>query len=247
MKKITHNIISVIIWIALWQIAAIIINKPIFLPSPVDTIKALFSLVSTTGFIKSIGFSLFGITRGFIFGIIAGALLVLIASSNQFMDSFISIPVKIIKSIPVASFIILALLWVDAKNLATLVSAMLVTPIFFENVFTAVKNTDKKMLDMAKVFKLSYFNKIKYIYLPSVKPAILSSSKLATGFAFKSGVAAEVIGLVSHSIGNNIYQSKLYFETDKLFAWTIVLLIMSFIFEKLFVLIIRGLMHDKTK
>lgn len=161
------------------------------------------------------------------------------------MQSVIDVPVKIIRSIPVASFIILALLWVDSAHLSTFIAAITIMPVIYTNTFSGIAHTDSQMKEMAGVFHFSPFKKLVYIYMPYAAPHFLSGVKLSCGFAWKSGIAAEIIGLVRHSIGNNIYKSKIYLETDNLFAWTISLIVLSIIFEKT-VLLILNLIFKRT-
>jgi len=145
---------------------------------------------------------------------------------------------KIIKSTPVASFIILALVWISSKNLSVLIAFLMVLPIAFSNLLFGLKSTDVKLLEMAKVFRLGRLKRIKAIYFPSVLPFLVSAVSVGLGFSFKSGIAAEVIGRPANSIGLNLYEAKLYLMIKELFAWTAVIIIISVLFEKIVVNII---------
>lgn len=253
MKKILYSAISILIWLVIWYLCALFINKPIFLPGPVDTVNAFFLLMKSADFYYSIGTSLFAITIGYLLGTLIGVFLSIIASINSFLETFINCPIKVIKAVPVVSFIILALLWIDSFGIPTLISALMVIPIIYTSLLSAIKMTDNKQKEMAKVFRLSPFKKLIYVYIPSTSQALLSSATIAAGYAWKAGVAAEVIGLIRNSIGNKIYQSKIYLETADMFAWTIALVILSILFEKIVALIlvsinrlIGGCFHDKT-
>ncbi|WP_456067993.1 ABC transporter permease [Eshraghiella crossota] len=252
-RKTLYTFISIIIWLVLWQIISAVISSPVFLPSPLQTVNALFSLLKTFAYYKSLSYSLLNISIGFFTGLFAGVVLAVAASVNTFLQSVIDVPVKIIRSIPVASFIILALLWVDSAHLSTFIAAITIMPVIYTNTFSGIAHTDSQMKEMAEVFHFSPFKKLVYIYMPYVAPHFLSGVKLSCGFAWKSGIAAEIIGLVRHSIGNNIYKSKIYLETDNLFAWTISLIVLSIIFEKIVLLILNlifkriGSINDKAQ
>lgn len=243
MKKILYITISITAWITIWYLSALLINKPVFVPGPFDTFKALYKLIQTKDFYKSICFSLFGITKGFFIGLLLGIILAIIASISEFLSIFTDIPVKVIKAVPVASFVVIALLWVNSSALSTLISALMVMPVIYTDLKAAIAGTDAKKLEMARVFRLSPLKKAVYIYLPDVFPSIVSASVIASGFAWKSGVAAEIIGLIRNSIGNMIYQSKIYLETAELFAWTITLIVISVLFEKLIAFFLTKLQH----
>ena len=238
-KKILYTFISIVIWCLVWHIAALIIDNRIFLPSPADTFLSLIKLVKTPDFFKSIFFTLKGIAIGFLIGFISAVALATIASLHPFAETIISMPIKVIKCVPVASIVILALLWFASDRLSIFISAIMVLPIIYTNLLSAIGETDKKMLEMAKVFRLSTIKKFKYIYLPSVIPSMTAAVSVAAGLAWKSGIAAEIIGLIKGSIGNNLYISKMYLETGQMFAWTATIIIVSLSFEKLLVMIIK--------
>lgn len=253
-KKIQYTVISIIIWLAVWYLSALFINKPLFLPGPMDTAKAIFALLRTKECYESVLFSLLRISAGYFIGFVSGIVLASAASTCDFLGIFIDTPVKIIKAVPVASFVVLSLLWVNSESLSTIVCATMVMPVIYTNVKSSIAHTDSKKLEMAEVFRISFVKKIFYIYLPDVFPSLISAAVIASGFAWKSGVAAEIIGLIRNSIGNRIYQSKIYLETSNLFAWTIILVILSVIFEKLISFLLTGLqkltggtIHDRTQ
>jgi NitT/TauT family transport system permease protein len=102
------------------------------------------------------------------------------------------------------------------------------------NTIAGFENTDSKLLEMASVFHISCGKKLFYIYRPAVLPYLISGCRVALGMSWKSGIAAEVIGVPVHSIGEKLYMSKIYLSTADLFAWTLVIIIISALFEKLF-------------
>lgn len=240
-KKNGERIMAGILWIAVWQAAAVWIDNAIFLPSPVKTVQSLQKLFASAEFYQSIGVSLGNIARGFLLGVFTGSALAALAASFGFLETFFSIPIRIIKATPVASFTILALFWMDSEDLSVLISFFMVMPVIYANVFAGIRETDKELLEMAEVFEFHLWNKIRYLYLPSAIPYLFSASSVAIGLAWKSGVAAEVIGLAKNSIGNHLYQAKIYMEMPELFAWTMVTVVISILSEKLILLMIRGM------
>lgn len=240
-KKIREGILAGILWLAVWQAAAAWIDNTIFLPSPVKTMQSLQKLFASAEFYQSIGISLGNIAKGFLLGIFVGSALAALAAAFDFLETFFSIPIRIIKATPVASFTILALFWMDSEDLSILISFFMVVPVIYANVFAGIRETDKELLEMAKVFEIGLWNKVRYLYFPSAVPYLFSSASVAIGLAWKSGVAAEVIGLAKNSIGNHLYQAKIYMEMPELFAWTMVTVVISILSEKLILFLIRGI------
>lgn len=232
--------ISILLWIAIWHFYALHIDKEVFLPTPKRVFTVLIhDLLPSEAFRLSIIHSLSNIGYGFLIGLIAGLLLALLSSISIFIETFIWFPIKIIKAVPVASFVILSLLWIDSQDLAVFIPAIIVLPTIYINTLTGIKETSSKLLDMAKVFRIPPLKRIFSIYVPNTLPYFLSASSLAVGMAWKSGVAAEIIGLAKNTIGNEIYKTKLYFMTAELFAWTIVIVLLSILCEQFIKLIIK--------
>ena len=99
----------------------------------------------------------------------------------------------------------------------------------------------QKMLQMADLFRFSFRKRFLYIWLPAIKPYLLSGVSIALGMAWKSGIAAEVIGIPRNSIGENLYLAKAYFNTTDLFAWTVIIVLISLLFEKAFLALLKYL------
>ena len=231
---------SIILWIIIWHFAALHIDKEIFLPTPKHVFDVLMhNLLPSETFRLSVISSLWNIGYGFLIGLACGLILAILASISYLIEVFLWLPVKIIKTVPVASFVILSLLWINSKDLAIFIPAIIVLPTIYINTLTGIKETNSKLLDMAKIFKIPFLKHIFSIYIPSTLPYFLSASSLAVGMAWKSGVAAEIIGLAKNTIGNELYKSKLYFMTAELFAWTIVIVLLSIMCELLIKSIIK--------
>lgn len=242
-KKIRNAVLTVVLWVACWQAAAIWIDSRIFLPSPLDVLQSLKGLFVSPEFFHSIVFSLGNIAKGFLLGILFGSLLAMAASASEFLRTFFALPIRILQATPVASFTILALLWMDSRQLSVLISFFMVLPIIYTNVLTGILETNKGLLEMAKVFRVRSYLKVRYLYLPAVLPYLVSACSLAAGLAWKSGVAAEVIGVAKNSIGNHLYQAKIYLEIPELFAWTAVTIVVSILFEQLVLRLLKLLYH----
>lgn len=229
---------AVIFWIAVWQAASMAIGQEILLASPAAVLVRLCKLVIKADFWQSVAFSMLRILLGFLLGTASGILLAGLASCLSWIRALIAPAVMTVKAIPVASFVILVLIWVPSQNLSAVISFLMVFPILYTNVLGGIESTDGKLLEMASVFRLSRMRRIRFIYIPQVIPFFCSACSVALGLCWKAGVAAEVIGIPDGSIGERLYQAKVYLDTPDLFAWTAVIIVVSLVFEKLFLAMI---------
>lgn len=245
-KKAVLYLLSILLWMVLWQIAAVKLSKELFLPTPIKVFSVLLKdMIPSKEFWFSIKTSLFNIGTGFLAGTALGIFLAVLSSISEAIKIFLWFPMKIIKSIPVASFTILTLLWLPSKRLSIFIPFLMVLPVLYINTLTGISQADKKVLEMARVFHVPLIKKIIFIYIPYVMPYILSSCSIAVGMAWKSGIAAEIIGLAKNSIGNQLYQSKIYLMIPELFAWTITIVILSISCEQFIKFITHMILKKK--
>ena len=228
-----------VFWLALWQIASIIVGEELFFSSPIAVFRSLWQMLSEKSFYAALGNSFLRITVGFLISVVAGIIMAVISYLFPLLKTIFYPIASIMKATPVVSFIILALIIFGSKNLATPISFIMVLPIIYTNTLTGIENTESDLLEMASVFNVSLTRKLKYIILPSVMPFFISGSAIAIGMCWKSGVAAEVIGLSANSLGKKIYESKIYLDIPELFAYTLVIICVSVLFEKLFLFLMK--------
>ncbi len=231
----------VFVWLLLWQLASVWLGHELLLVSPLRTLETLYGLVQQSDYWFSIGTSLFRIMLGFLLAFVFGALFAFLAWRVPFLYEFLAPMISVMKATPVASFIILALLWVGGANISTLCSFVMGMPIIYSNVYQGLKNIDQKLLEVGQIFQLSRKRQIEQIIIPSLKPYLMSAFMVGIGFCWKSGVAAEVIGLPNNTIGEHLYNAKVYLETPELFAWTVTIIVLSVSIEKLLVRLLQRL------
>lgn len=227
-----------LVWLLLWQLGAMALNQKILLVSPVQVVARLWQLLPQGEFWSAVGFSFLRITLGFLLACVVGTALGVLASRFRVVRDLCAPLMATVKSIPVASFIILVLVWVPSRNLSVVISFLMVAPIVYQNVLGGISNMDHKLTEMADVFQVPFARRLRYLYLPQVAPFFRSACAVGLGLCWKSGVAAEVIGLPDGSIGERLYEAKVYLDTPDLFAWTLVIVLVSIAFEKLFLFLL---------
>lgn len=230
---------AVAVWLLLWQLASMAVALPLLLPSPLAVLLRLGQLCTGADFWLTVASSLLRILLGFLLGVLFGTALAGLCWRFRLIDVLARPLLGVLKSTPVASFIILALVWVKTTWLATVISFIMVLPLIYANVREGIDSADRQLLEMAQVFRLSRRKTFRYCYLPAILPFFLSAVSSALGFAWKSGIAAEVLGRPARAIGSQIYDSKIYLETPDLFAWTLVVILLSVLLERLAVRFVR--------
>ncbi|MCD8036985.1 MAG: ABC transporter permease subunit [Clostridiales bacterium] len=212
-----------------------IIDMDVIFASPLDTIMTIGRFLTEASFYKTIGCTFLRIAAGFFLGTAAGVILGGLTGFFKPLCALFKSIIDIVRAAPVASFIILALIWFKTGRVPVFIAFLTVVPIIWSNVTEGIASVDVKILEMAEVYNFTPSQKLKKIYVPAVMPYFRSAAVTGAGFAFKSGVAAEVIGSPAFSIGRELYEAKVYLETAELFAWTAVIIILSVVFEKLLV------------
>ena len=225
---------AVLFWLIVWEVASLLIGEELFLPSPIAVIVRLASLVPTASFWQSSLFTLCRILMGFLLSVAAASCAAVLSYRFRIFSILASPLVKTVRATPVASIVILVLVWVRSRNLSVVISFMMVFPIVYTSLLEGLRETDRDLLEAASVYRMTAMRKARYIYFPSLMPFIDSAVSTSLGLAWKSGIAAEVIGLPSGSIGERVYEAKIYLSTPDLFAWTVVIIVLAFIFERVF-------------
>lgn len=229
--------------LALWQILASVIKQPILLVTPLQVAKRLLTIWREVGFWSTIGFTLIRILGGFFLGLFLGILLAGLSDKYKAIEILLWPYMVTIRSVPIASIVVICLIWLSGANLSIFISFLIVIPVIYQNVLTGLKNRDPELNEAAEVNGATGFKKFKYVTLPQISPFLYSACTVTIGMAWKAGVAAEIIGTPQGSIGQMLYLSKIYLDTDGLLAWTVVLVILSIICEKLILLIIKSIIN----
>ena len=222
-------------WLAVWLAVSFRVNNEFLFPTPAAVGQELVRLLGTKSFWLTSSISLLRILWGILVSWIIGTVLAYLTYICGPLRTILTPAISAVKSTPVASFIILALLWLERDSLPVFITALIVIPIVWGNVSEGIGSVDGKLVEVAKVYRLSLPKRIFRLYVPSVAPYFMAACKSSLGLAWKAGIAAEILATPDHSIGKELYFSKTYLETDSLFAWTLVVIVLSLLIEKLLV------------
>ena len=222
----------IIFWITVWQLVYLYIGRDLYVPSPINVFKTLSNLALQASFWGSIASSLYRVIAGVVLSLVIGVILGILAAIKGYIYDLLQPLIIIIKSTPVMSFIIIALIWIKSSSTVPIFIVFLMCfPIIWTNVVAGIHNVDEKLLQMARGYGVGGLKVLKGIYLPSIAPYIYAAFITSLGLGWKVGVAAEVLSHPRKSIGTQLYSAKVYLETNEQFAWTVVIIVLSILLE----------------
>ncbi len=230
-KRICKILLIAAFWIAVWGFAAWKMGKPLLFPSPLVVFRTLAELVQTPQFytitLRSLGNVLFGI----LLAVLGGTVLAAITSRVSLLRELFLPIMTVIKATPVASFIVLAMIWIGSEKVPSLITLLIVLPVVWTNLDEGVRKIDPQLREVARSYHFSIGKQFRFLILPSLTPFFSSAMRTSLGLAWKAGIAAEIIAMPRNTIGTMIGEGKLYIETDKMFAWTLTVILLSLLIE----------------
>ena len=246
LKKYIFKILAIAFWVAVWHIAATAANKNLMfgIPLPRETVKSFLEAVRETEFWRSVATSLWHIISGYLAAIIVGGVFGMLSGNSPFFNVMFAPVIHLIRSVPVAAFIILAWLWVPNAILPAFISFLMVFPIVFTHIEAGLLSVDKRLVEMAQTFGMGRIGIIKNIKIPTVMPQFRLAAITGLGFAWKSGVAAEVICNPKGSIGALLSSAKITIDYPRVFAVTLTIVVLSLILENIIKLLWREKKYD---
>ena len=239
-RKTLRTIAVLLFWLLVWALAARTVGQELLLPSPLQTAQKLLSLMMTADFWLTVARTMLRVLAGILAAVVLGVLLALLTHGSALARALLSPIMTLLKSTPVASFIILALVWLGRSAVPVFIAGLMVLPVVWANVSTGLARVDPQLMELAAVYKLPRARILSRIVWPSVLPYLRSALRSALGLGWKAGIAAEVLTVPPYSIGKNIFESKLYLETTELFAWTVAVVLLSFLIERVLLLLVEG-------
>lgn len=239
-KRLLLGILSAAFWLCVWQWACSSAGEEILIVSPVRVLNRLAQLVSQPDFWETVLLSLGRIAEGFLLGVLLGTALAFLTERSAVLSALFRPVLGIIKATPVASFIVLALVWMKSSLVPVLTAVLIVVPIVWANVSEGIRKIDAGLLQMAGLYGFGTAGTLRRVCIPSVLPYFTAACATAMGMAWKAGVAAEVLSSLPYSLGGQIYNAKIYLETGDLFAWTTVVIVLSVLLERVMMRAIRA-------
>ena len=232
-NALLKNLLATLFWVAAWHILALSVDNSLLLPAPVQVLRRMEEMMLTASFWQITAASIGRILLGLVSALILGVLLAVLTTASSAAEALVKPIMTVIQATPVASFAILVLIWLDRDYVPALICGMMVLPVVWSNVCAGIRETDAQLLELAKVYRLPRLRVLRRIYVPSVRPYFRAACSSGLGLGWKAGIAAEVLTVPKNSIGRMISESKLYLLTEDLFAWTLAVVLLSLLLQKI--------------
>ena len=239
MKRVLKYSLIVLFWLGVWWICSAIVGMPLILPSPLDVLIKLGTMALTVAFWKVMLTSIARVAIGIVLSYLAGFLLAVLCHRIKFVYDLILPLISVIKTTPVSSFILIALVFFNRDLIPGAIAALMVLPVVFSNTIEGLSSPPAELLETARAYKLNFISRVRCIWMPTLRPFLISAAGACAGLAIKAGIAAEVLICPEVSIGKYMYLSKQNMEYVELFAWTVAIIIFSFVVDLLFKLALR--------
>ena len=239
--RLGRGLAALAFWCAVWAVLARRVGLTLLLPGPWAVARRLAALACTGEYWKTVGLSLLRVLLGFLSGAAAGMVLAALTCRFRAADTLLSPAIWVVRAAPVASFILLAQLWLQSGILPGVIAGLMVLPVVWQNTAAGIRATDRQLLEMAKVFRFGRWRTLRLVYVPSVAPHLRAAWVTGLGLAWKSGVAAEVLSAPAQAVGREMANAKIYLETPDLFAWTVTVIVLSMAMERVLKLALKKL------
>ena len=236
-NKKAAKFLAAFLALCVWQLAAAVVDNRLLLVGPLQVAGRLWELCGEQTTWQALGSTLGRISLGFFLAFFTALVLAAVSARYPLVEILLRPYILAIQTVPVASFIVIALLWLSGRHLSVFISFLMVLPVLYANALQGFRAADRQLLEMARVFRVPFSRRLQYIYLPQVMPYFRTAVSLGLGLCWKAGAAAEVIGLPAGSVGERLYTAKVYFQTPDLFAWTVTIVAVSVLFERLFLVL----------
>ncbi len=227
------GLFALLFWLLVWYLVSLRVDSPLLLPDPLIVLQRLFTLLLTRVFWRTVFVSIGRILFGILVGVLLAIPVAVLSAKVPLCDTLLRPLLTAIRSTPVAAFIILLWLWVGGDYVPSIITVLIVLPVIEKNLEEGLRSADPALLDVTRVFRIPLPKRILVFDIPSLLPFLRAALQTAIGLGWKSGIAAEIIVRPAKAIGRMISDAKYSLEYVDIFAWTLVVILLSVLIERL--------------
>lgn len=225
--------ISIAIMLILWALASVMIGSEHILPGPIATLKSTILLFGEKGFWAAVGSTILRGLIGFAIAVVLGIALGIVGGLNDKFNAFMQPWVVVMRSVPVVAFILLALIWFKSNSVPVFIGLLTMFPMIYSNIVSGIRNVDSKLIEMARFYRVGNKRIVSEVYIPAIAPFAVSGISTAVGIGWRAIIVGEVLSQPQYGIGTFMQSAQAFLQVDKVIAWTVIAVLLSFLFEKL--------------
>jgi NitT/TauT family transport system permease protein len=227
------SIASVAFMLVLWKLLALYFDSDFIIPHPEKTLITTVSLFGDSQFLLIIGSTVFRGVTGFAISFLLGIAMGIIAGLSPNFNSFLRPILVTIRSTPVISIILLALIWLNASLVPIFIALLTMFPFICTNTIDGIKSVDRHLIQMATIYRVSQIRIVREVYIPAIMPFIISGASSALGIGWRAIIIGEVLSQPRYGIGTIMQSAQTFLNVDVVIAWTIIAVLISYAFERL--------------
>lgn len=239
LRKTIKTCVPIAVYILIWQLLSMIVgSRLLLLPSPIDTLRSMKEIIVSASGWRSIGMTVLRILCGYLLGCVTGVVFAALTSHFRVFDWLLKPLRSLIKTTPITSFALILLVSVASGMVPVLVAMIVVVPMIWQTTEESIKNRSTHLSEMAQIY-LTPWKKLRYVSLPQILPQFFASASTALGFAWKAVITAEILALPKFGIGRQMQFHKIHVEIPELFAWTLLVILLSVLLETVIKILLR--------
>lgn len=233
------SIIAIIFLFGIWKLISVLSDSEQIVPSPEQIIFTVFEIITRQNFFPSVLSSIYRGLIGFIIAFILAFLTGVPAGMSRSIYIFLNPVLVAIRSTPVISLILLIIIWAGNELVPVFIAVLTMFPIICVNIIEGIRNVDKSLIEMGHVYKVNKYRILTGISIPSILPFLTGGISNALGFGWRAIIIGEVLAQPGLGIGTRMQDAQIFLMVGELIAWTLVAILISYIFEAIMRMIER--------
>lgn len=226
------SLLSLLLLLAGWQVVAMLVHQPELLPTLPRLLESFLHLWSKPSFYQALGATVGRAIAGLLLSLGLAVVIAPFAARKPLISAFLRPLLTLMRSIPVISFILLALILLTPESMPLLIAFLTMFPLLTENLIQGWNHLQPDYDRLAQLFQFPRRDRLMQVIYPQLAPYLFSGLASASGFGWRAIIMGEALGQCSWGIGSQMKQAQLFIEVPELLSWTVVAMLLSFLSDR---------------
>lgn len=249
MKRFWATIISltsVVFIVGLWYLVALKLDASVIVPTPLEVLDSLKELFTTKDFVLNVGTTVLRAFESFVIIFILGSVFGIAAGRLKVIEMIFRPFVTLFKAIPVMSIILIAFLWLKTGQIPVFSAFLMAFPVMYVQTLDGMKNKSRELEQMCRIYNITGKRKLWNYTVPSLMPSLITGAKQSMSMIWKVVISAEVLTIPSFGIGRSLHMAQIQIETAEVFAWTFIAVVLTFLGDSIFLLVLKKIVKRSS-